>query len=295
MALAVIDEAGGERYRTRTATPHGAYGDALAVVAGLIEEAEAEAGAVRTIGIGTPGTIAADDGVLHNAYATPFNGRPLGRDLEALLGRPVRVGNDANCFALSEAVDGAGRGARVVFGAILGTGVGGGLVVDGRVWAGANAMAGEWGHNPLPVRDHATGPSPVCGCGRIGCIEAYLSGPALARDHAQVTGEALPAETIAARAQAGDVACGETLARYERRLAAALAGVINLLDPDVIVLGGGLSRIERLYRNVPAQWSAHTYLAPQATRLLSPLHGDAGGVRGAAWLGLSNPPERKPA
>ncbi|MGH8618148.1 MAG: ROK family protein [Burkholderiales bacterium] len=286
--LVVLDGAGDERYRTRIATPHGAYSDALAALTRLIAAAETAVGTAGSIGIGVPGTLGLEDGVLRNAFATPYNERPFGRDLAALLGRHVEVGNDANCFALSEAVDGAGRGARVVFGVILGTGVGGGLIVDGRIWTGANAMAGEWGHNPLPLRDEVPDP-PVCGCGRRGCIEAYLSGPAMARDHVRLTGKVLSTEAIVAAADAGDAACGRTLARYEQHLAIVLAGVINLLDPDVIVLGGGVSRTGRLYRNVPAQWAAHTYLPPQATRLRPPAHGDASGVRGAAWLGLWAP------
>jgi fructokinase len=208
-------------------------------------------------------------------------------DLERALGQPVRIANDANCLALSEATDGAGAGADVVFAAILGTGTGGGIAVHGRVLTGPNGLCGEWGHNPLPW----AGPDePVwdCYCGQRGCIETLLSGPAMGKEHALRHGGSLDAAAIARGAAAGDAGCNATLTRYESRLARALAQVINLLDPDVVVLGGGLSRIERLYRNVPAQWGAHVFAAgskePVRTRLVASRHGDASGVRGAAWL-----------
>ena len=202
----------------------------------------------------------------------------------------MRLANDANCFALSEATDGAGAGASVLFGVILGTGVGGGVVVDGRVMAGANAIAGEWGHNPLPLPGAADMPLPRCYCGRHGCIETYLSGPGLAQDHWRVTTERLDAVTIAERAAGGDAACEATLVRYEERLARSLGHVINLLDPDVIVLGGGLSRLERLYRNVPLLWGPYIFSDSVVTQLLPNRHGDSGGVRGAAWLWPSSVP-----
>lgn len=280
--VVVLDNAGTERYRHREPTPHGVYEDALTWLEALLREAEHAAGDACTVGIGTPGSFSRTHGQLRNAHATPYNERPLPRDLEARLGQAVRIANDANCFALSETVDGAASGAQVVFGAILGTGVGGGIVVRGRVLEGANAMAGEWGHNPLPAEPQT--PAPPCKCGRRGCIEAYLSGPGLAFDHAAVSGEKLAPEAIVARAAAGDADCEATLARYEERLARALAGVINVLDPDVIVLGGGLSQLDRLYDNVPSLWTPHVYLKPDATRLVRPVHGDSSGVRGAAWL-----------
>ena len=223
-------------------------------------------------------------GLIKNANSTCLNGKPLRADLQTLLQREVRLANDANCFALSEAGDGAGRGAEVVFGVILGTGVGGGIVVRGQIVRGANAIAGEWGHNPLPLPVADDLPLPACYCGRSGCIETYLSGPALARDHADRTGELLDPSQIAARATAGDPACEATLQRYEARLGRALAGIINILDPQVIVLGGGLSTLDRLYRNLPACCGPHVFSDVFQTRILPPRHGDSSGVRGAAWL-----------
>lgn len=282
--LVVLDADGGVRWRKRVPTPRDDYHATLAAIAALVAEAEAAVGAGASVGIGTPGSPSPRDGRLRNANSTCLNGRPLQHDLEAALGRPLRLANDANCLAMSEAADGAGAGARTVFAAILGTGVGGGIVVEGRLLVGANAIAGEWGHNPLPLPAAADLPLPACYCGRAGCIEAYLSGPGMAADHLRHGGEALDAATLAARAAAGDAACDATLARYEARLARALAGVINLLDPDVIVLGGGLSRIERLYASVPRQWGAYVFSDTISTRLLPAQHGDASGVRGAAWL-----------
>jgi len=219
-----------------------------------------------------------------NANSVWLNGRPLRQDLERLLHRPLRFANDANCFALSEARDGAGAGARTVFGVILGTGTGGGIVVDGRVLTGPNAVAGEWGHNPLPWPRPEERPGAACYCGRTGCVETFLSGPGLVRDHRETSGETLDAAAIATRAAEGDPACEATLQRYEERLARALAGVVNLLDPDVIVLGGGLSNLGRLYEAVPKQWAAWVFSDRVDTLLRPPQHGDSSGVRGAAWL-----------
>jgi fructokinase len=275
---------GTELARRRVPTPVGDYGATVEAVARLVEGLEQGLGARGTVGLGTPGVASRSTGLVKNANSTCLIGRPLQADLEARLGRPVRLANDANCFALSEATDGAGQGAETVFGVILGTGVGGGLVVRGRVLEGPNGIAGEWGHNPLPLPEGEDLPLPACYCGRRGCVEAYLSGPALAADHARRTGRRLEAPEIAARAQAGDEACDATLGRYEARLARSLAGVINLLDPDVIVLGGGLSRIARLCASVPRLWGPHVFSDTVATRLLPALHGDASGVRGAAWL-----------
>lgn len=275
---------GQELARRRIATPQGDYAGTVRAVVGLVDAIEAELGQRGTVGVGIPGSESALTGRVRNANSTCLIGQPLQRDLQALLQRPLRLANDANCFALSEAVDGAGAGAEVVFGVILGTGVGAGIVVRQQVLTGANSIAGEWGHNPLPAPSGAELAAPGCYCGRRGCVETWLSGPAMARDHAAVTGTALPPEAIAARAAAGDADCAATLARYEDRLARALAGVINILDPQVIVLGGGLSNLDRLYANLPALWTPHVFSDEIATRLARPRHGDASGVRGAAWL-----------
>ncbi len=270
-----LDAAGREAFRKRIATPREDYRATVAAVAGLVREIGA-----GSVGVGIPGSLSRLTGLVKNANSTCLIGRPLKQDLEAALGREVRLANDANCFALSEAVDGAGADARVVFGVILGTGVGGGIVVEKKVLEGPNSIAGEWGHNPLPSPRKEDLPLPACYCGRSGCIETFLSGPGLVRDSA--TG--LEAPEIAARAQQGDPACGAALARYEERLARALAGVINVLDPDVIVLGGGMSNVERLYTNVPGLWQSHVFSDHVATRLVKHAHGDSSGVRGAAWL-----------
>ena len=282
--IAAFDAAGDERLRRRVPTPAGDYAATVATIASLVAGAEAELGTRGTVGVATPGALSRVTGLVKNANSTCLNGQPLKDDLEVALGREVRLANDANCFALSEAVDGAGRGARTVFGVIVGTGVGGGLVVDGRLLEGANAIAGEWGHNPLPSPGEIDLPLPLCYCGRRGCVETYLSGPAMAADHVRGTGERLEAAEIARRAGAGDTRCGATLARYEARLARALAVVVNIVDPDVIVLGGGVSKIARLYERVPAAWGPFIFSDDVRTRLLPPVHGDSGGVRGAAWL-----------
>ena len=282
--LVALDGAGRERLRRRIATPHGDYETALAGIAAMVGAAERDLGAPATVGVGLPGLLSPANGLVRNAYATPYNGRPLKRDLERLLGRELRFENDANCFALSEARDGAASGARLVFGAILGTGAGGGIVCDGRVLAGANGIAGEWGHNPLPWMEPGEFPGPLCYCGRRGCIERFVSGPALAEDHERTEGERLEPAAIAARAGNGDAACARTLARFELRLARALAHVVNLLDPEVIVIGGGLSNFDGLYANVPQLWVAYGYGDAVGTRLVRAAHGDASGVRGAAWL-----------
>jgi len=282
--LLALDAAGAERYRKRIATPQGDYAATLAAVASLVHEAEAALGARATVGIGIPGALSRVTGLVKNSNSTCLIGKPLKQDLEKALARELRLANDANCFALSEATDGAGRGARVVFGVILGTGVGGGIVVDGKVLVGPNSIAGEWGHNALPLPRESDLPLPACYCGRAGCIETYLSGPGLVADYLRASGEQLEAPEIAARAARGDARCEAALERYEERLARALASVINLLDPDAIVLGGGMSNVERLYVNVPRRWSAYVFSDVVATRLLRNVHGDASGVRGAAWL-----------
>jgi predicted NBD/HSP70 family sugar kinase len=282
--LAAIDAGGDVRLRRRVATPSGDYGAIVEAVGALVDAAESELGTRARVGVATPGALSLATGRVKNANSTCLNGRALRQDLERRLGREVRMANDANCFALSEAVDGAARGAGVVFGVILGTGVGGGIVVDRRVLDGANAIAGEWGHNALPLPTAEDLPLPACYCGRSGCVETYLSGPGLAADHARVTGAMLAPQEIVTRGEAGDAACTATLARYEARLARALATVINIVDPDVIVLGGGLSNVARFYDNVPRLWGAHVFSDEVRTRLLAPAHGDSSGVRGAAWL-----------
>jgi fructokinase len=268
----------------RIATPREDYDSTVRAITGLVSAIEAEVGTRGTVGVGMPGAISPATGLVKNANSTWLIGRRLREDLERALDRPVRLANDANCFALSEACDGAAAGAEVVFGVIIGTGTGGGIAVRQQVITGPNAIAGEWGHNPLPWPDQDELPGAPCYCGRSGCIETFLSGPGLARDHERVTGVRLGGEQIAALAAAGDSQAEATLGRYERRKARALASIINVLDPDVIVLGGGLSKLGRLYVNVPAQWAPWVFSDRVDTKLVAPRHGDASGVRGAAWL-----------
>jgi fructokinase len=256
--LIALEDSGREVLRQRVPTPRGDYQATLGAIVSLIGNAEQELKAKATIGIGIPGALSRATGLVKNANSTCLIGHDFKGDLEKALRREVRIENDANCFALSEAVDGAGQGAKVVFGVILGTGVGAGIVVNGEVLVGPNAIAGEWGHNPLPLPRKEDLPLPDCYCGRKGCIEAYLSGPALQKD--------------------------PDMDRYEERLARALAGVINVLDPDVIVLGGGISNVDRLYANVPVLWRSYVFSDEVATKLAPPVHGDSSGVRGAAWL-----------
>ncbi len=287
--VAVLDADNAFVWRQREPTPQGDYEATVETMAALIERAQVEQGSVESIGVGTPGTISPRTGLIKNANSVVLNDRPLQRDLEARLGRQVVMANDANCLALSEsAEDGAAAGAGLVFGVILGTGVGGGLVVDGRVLIGRNAIAGEWGHNPLPwAISPDEVPRPACWCGLTGCIEQWLSGPAFERDYAAHAGESLAGEQIAARAQQGDPPALEALKRYEHRLARALAHVINLFDPDAIVLGGGMSNVQRLYEHVPQIWDEYVFSDPIATRLVAPRFGDSSGVRGAAFLNES--------
>jgi len=286
----LLDAAGRALWRERVATPAGDYAATLDAIVRLVQCARAAspASVSASIGIGTPGTVM-PDGRMKNCNSECLNGRPLKRDLEAALGQPVAVANDANCLALAEATDGAGAGAGVVFAAILGTGVGAGIAVHGRVLSGPNGLAGEWGHNPLPWLDDADAPRWPCYCGQRGCVETLLSGPGLARLHALHHGGTLDAAGIAAAARAGDAAAADTLERHAALLARALAGVINLLDPDVVVLGGGLSLMPQLYERVPALWDRWVFSGGARdavrTRLVASRHGDASGVRGAAWLG----------
>lgn len=282
--LAAFGPDGTERLRRRIATPSGEYGEALRGLARLVTDAELELGVTARVGIGHPGATEPGSGLLRNAYATAFNEHPFRADLSRILAREVRTENDANCFALSEAIDGAAAGQGVVYGVILGTGAGSGIVVDGRLLRGAHALAGEWGHNPLPWMTASEFPGPRCACGREGCIERFVSGPALAQDHASATGQHLEPAAIAAAALAGDGTCEASLARYEHRLGRALAHVVNLIDPDVIVLGGGVSRIDRLYANLPRRIAEFTYAKSFAAPVVRAVHGDASGVRGAAML-----------
>ena len=275
---------GRELLRRRVVTPRDNYRATLDALTRLVTDAERELGGNGSVGLGTPGSISRATRLLRGSNSVCLNGQPIKRDLESRLGREIRITNDANCFALSEATDGAGREAAVVFGAILGTGVGAGIVVDGRVLDGPNAIAGEWGHNPLPWPKDDERPGAACFCGRRGCIETWLAGPGVARDHAHETGENISAEEIVARALRGDSSCNATLERYEDRLARALAHVINLLDPDVIVLGGGMSNTAQLYASVPKLWGAWIFSDRVDTKLVRNAHGDSSGVRGAARL-----------
>jgi fructokinase len=280
----VLGDGGVEMFRERVAAPRGNYTGTVIAVRDLVHRAEQAVGCKGSVGIGIPGALSRTTGLVKNANSTWLIGEPLKQDLETALERPVRIENDANCFAVSEAVDGAGRGAALVFGVILGTGVGAGIAIHGKPLSGANAIAGEWGHNPLPWPRDDERPGDTCYCGRDGCIETFLSGPALRRQHAHATGDDLEAPEIARRAKTGDAAVGRTLRAYENRLARGLAHVINLLDPDVIVLGGGLSNIAGLYDKVPKIWGQFVFSDTVETRLAPPAHGDSSGVRGAAWL-----------
>ncbi len=282
--LIALGEDGSERWRKRVPTPQGSYAGTLEAMAALVAEAEQVLGERGSVGIGTPGAISPASGLMKNSNSVCLNGRPLKQDIEALLDRPVRIANDANCFALSEATDGAAAGAAVVFGVILGTGCGGGVVVRGQVLTGPNAIAGEWGHNPLPWPRAGELPGPACYCGKHGCLETWLSGPGLSREVQRVDGLDLAPAELARQAAAGDAVCEAALARYEDRLARGLAQVINVLDPEVIVLGGGLSNLARLYANVPRRWGAYVFSDAVHTRLLPARYGDSSGVRGAAWL-----------
>lgn len=283
--LVALDHSGAERWKKRVPTPNGDYDATLAAIVALVREAESALGATGTIGIATPGALSLVSNKMKNANSTCLIGRPFLDDIRAALRTDVRIANDANCFALSEATDGAAAGARVVFGVILGTGVGGGIVVDGKLLTGVNAIAGEWGHNPLPDQsDGERNAALRCYCGRINCIETWLSGPALAEHHQRVTEQALSAVDIAAKAEAGDMPCSVTMRRYAERLGRALASVINVIDPDVIVLGGGLANIAMLYDAVPVLWKADVFSDHVATRLVPPKFGDSSGGRGAAWL-----------
>lgn len=283
--IIALGEDGSELLRRRRPTPKDDYEGTLGTIRDLILEAESELGERGTVGIGTPGAISPATGLVKNANSVWLNDQPLDRDLERVLGRPAALANDADCLALSEATDGAGAGADPVFAVIIGTGVGGGIVVRGRPVGGPNAIAGEWGHNPLPWPSPEELPGPGCYCGLTGCLETWLSGPSLARDFERRSGRRLESRGIVAAAASGDAEAEAALLRYEDRLARGLATVINILDPEVIVLGGGLSRLERLYSAVPARLDRYVFTDVVRTRVRPAVHGDSSGVRGAAWLG----------
>ncbi|AWN45836.1 transcriptional regulator [Methylobacterium terrae] len=280
----VLDETGRVRAERRVATPRGDYDASLRAIAALVASLEAEAGGGATVGIGIPGALVPETGRVKNANSTWLNGRALGDDLATILGRPVRLENDANCLAVSEAVDGAGEGAAVVWAVILGTGVGSGIALAGRALSGRLRIAGEWGHTPLPAPRDDERPGPACYCGRHGCLETWLSGPGLAADHARRTDRAMTGEAIVAAMRAGDAAARASFAAWLARLGRGIAGVVNLLDPDVIVLGGGLSTISEIYDALPERVAPHVFGGGFDTPIRRARHGDASGVRGAAWL-----------
>lgn len=282
----LLDRQGNEMARHRVPTPKGEYGGTIATIRDLVARLEGEIpeGGKATVGLGIPGAISPATGLVKNANSTWLIGKDFTRDLTQALGRPVRIENDANCLAVSEATDGAGAGCGVVFAAILGTGCGAGIVVHGRPLGGRNAIAGEWGHNPLPWPADAERPGPACYCGRHGCLETFVSGPAVAADHLAATGEALDAATILSRAAGGDPGCAATADRLVGRLGRGLAAVANLLDPDVIVLGGGLSNADLLYDRLPAAMEPWAFTDRLDTPVRRARHGDSSGVRGAAWL-----------
>jgi len=289
--VAALDEDGREGVSQRVATPHD-YDRSVVAIAELVEAVEKEIGERGTVGVGIPGSLSPKTGLVRNANSTWLNGRPLERDLARALRRPIRLMNDANCFALSEATDGAAEGARSVFGVIIGTGVGGGLVVDGRLIDGASGIAGEWGHNPLPWPNASEWPGRACFCGRRGCIETVCSGPGLERDHAHETGRDWSSRTIGEAAERGDTEAEKSLDRYVDRLTRSIATVINLFDPEVVVLGGGVSNLRGLPERVGSSLPDWVFSDHASTRVVRNRHGDSSGVRGAAWLW---PPEATPA
>lgn len=279
-----LSDAGEELFRHRIATPQGDYAATLQSIADLIFQVEGAVGDKGSIGICTPGSLSPATGLLRNSNSVCMNGKPVLDDLQNLLHKEIRMANDANCFALSEATDGVARDASVVFGVIIGTGTGAGVVVDKKVLLGPNSIAGEWGHNPLPWPNDDELPGAECYCGKLGCIETWLSGPGIVRDHELYNNEFIDPELLDGKARFGNEDAIETFQRYENRMARSLAHVINILDPDVIVLGGGMGNIKRLYENVPDIWGNYVFSDTVNTKLLAPLHGDSSGVRGAAWL-----------
>ena len=280
----LLNVTGDELARRRIESPRDDYSATLTSIANLVDDLEREFSITATVGVGIPGTLSPETGMVKNANSTWLIGHPFQQDLEHCLCRPVRVANDADCFTVSEAMDGAGNGARSVFGVILGTGVGGGLCWEGRLIQGPNSIAGEWGHNPLPWPQDEERPGPECYCGLRGCLETFLSGPGVQRDHSLITGENYSPQEIYQRAAENNPQSLRTLERYEHRLARGLACVVNIFDPEVIVLGGGLSKIDRLYHTVPKLWQEWVFSDRVITRLVRARHGDSSGVRGAAWL-----------
>ncbi|MCK4675277.1 MAG: ROK family protein [Gammaproteobacteria bacterium] len=280
----VLSEAGDELFRHRVATPQDDYKATLKSIIDLIGRLENDSGEKGSIGICTPGALSPATGLLRNSNSVCMNGKPVLDDLQNSLDQEIRIANDANCFALSEATDGVAKDASVVFGVIIGTGTGAGIVIDKKVLLGSNAIAGEWGHNPLPWPEDFELPGPECYCGKHGCIETWLSGPGIVRDHELHNNAFIDAEILDNKARFGDEEANETLQRYEDRMARSLAHVINILDPDVIVLGGGMGNIKSLYKNVPEIWGDYVFSDTVSTKLLAPLYGDSSGVRGAAWL-----------
>ena len=274
----------GTEAEARLPTPREDYAATIEAIVTLVDRLRPAAAEAPSVGVGVPGSISPETGVMQNANSTWLNGRPLREDLSAALGQSVRIANDANCFALSEAIDGAGARAKSVFGVILGTGVGGGLVIEGRILNGPRGIAGEWGHNPLPWALSSERPGPACWCGREGCMEAWVSGPALARDHAGATGVELAADEVVRLAESGDAAAEHTLARHTSRLARGLAHVVNIFDPEVIVLGGGLSKMAHLYADLRRAMVPYIFADTARVEIRPPKWGDASGVRGAAWL-----------
>ena len=282
--ILALDEKGNELLRKRVSTPRDDYQATVDSVKNLIVEVETELKQQGTIGIGTPGALSPSTGLLRNCNSTCLNNKPFKQDLEQSLGREIRMSNDANCFALSEATDGAGKAEKIVFGVIVGTGCGAGVIVNGQVVDGPNAIGGEWGHNPLPWPQDGELNSTHCWCGKNGCIETFISGTGLAADYLRVVGEELRSQEIVDAANGGSAYAEQVLVRYERRMAKSLAHIINILDPDTIVLGGGMSNVERLYKNVPLIWRDYVFSDTVLTKLVPPKHGDSSGVRGAAWL-----------
>ena len=281
----LLDATGKVVTRQRIATPRNDYEGTVAALVGIVRHLETvENSTTATVGLGIPGSIVASTGLVKNANSTWLNGRPLERDVSHALGRPVRCANDANCFAVSEATDGAAAGAGVVFGVIVGTGCGGGLVFNGRPHNGPHGLAGEWGHNPLPWPSVDETPGPPCYCGKNGCLETWISGTGLMRDFFQATQRPLDGAAIVAASEAGDAQAVAAMDRLENRMARALATIVNVLDPDVIVLGGGLSKVKRLYNNLPLLIQTYTFGPAPDVRIVPPMHGDSSGVRGAAWL-----------
>jgi predicted NBD/HSP70 family sugar kinase len=282
-AIALADD-GQELARQRVATPRGNYDETVQAIAALVEWLEDKTAQVGSVGVGTPGAVSAETGLIKNSNSGWLIGRALSQDLAQAIGRPVRLANDADCLALSEAVDGAAAGSNNVFGVVLGTGTGGGIVINGQLVSGPNSIAGEWGHNPLPWAQWDEIPGSPCYCGKRGCIESFLSGPALSREHYYLTRQRLSADEIAEHASRGEHLMEDTMARYESRLARSLATVINILDPEVVVLGGGVSNIDSLYERVPRLWQEYVFSDVVKTRLVKAKYGDSSGVRGAAWL-----------